>query len=264
MERDPYEGGSDVGRDLARDLGDEPPSSLRDHAPDILSPIDETAPVSGHVRPPQSSASPVDSPEHDWGLARDIVRPAFRPVGTHGLAIEDIQRDTLAQHAMQSHAQPLVDAGPAGLPVVYAIPAGGFDIVVNGDHLLSWGIEPVELQDAAMRNLASWASSAPWTNEVSGERRLISSDTGDGLDAVRILLPDVVDHLARELGQDGARVLVGIPERHLLTAASLRPGDQTFAGLFSEFIIEQSGGADEPIDRRVFEIVDGRLVEFTG
>ena len=178
--------------------------------------------------------------------------------------MEGITRDTLGQHAMQSHAQPLIDDGPAGLPVVYAMPAGGFDIVVNGDHLLSWGIEPVELQDAAMRNLASWAASAPWTNEVSGERRLISSDTGDGLDAVRILLPDVVAHLAQELGAGGARVLVGIPERHLLTAASLQPGDREFAAMFAEFIVEQSGGADEPIDRRVFEIVDGRLVEFSG
>src|SRR5687767_2172825 len=264
MERDPYEGGSDVGRDLARDLGDEPPSSMRDHAPDILSPIDDSAPVSGHVPPPPPSASVMDSPEHDWALARDLIRPAFRPVGTHGLAIEDVKRDTLAQHSMQSHAQPILDAGPAGLPVVYAIPAGGFDVVVNGDHLLSWGIEAVELQDAALRNLAAWAANAPWTDEVSGERHLISSDTGDGLDAVRILLPDVVSYLAGELGRDGARVLVGIPERHLLTAASLRPDDQGFAAMFADFILEQSGGADEPIDRRVFEIVDGRLVEFSG
>jgi hypothetical protein len=178
--------------------------------------------------------------------------------------MEDIQRETLAQHAMQSHAQPLIDDGPAGLPVVYAIPAGGFDIVVNGDHLLSWGIEPAELQDAAMRNLTEWAASAPWTSEVSGDRRLISSDTGDGLDAVRILLPDVVAYLANELGAGGARVLVGLPERHLLAAASLRPDDAGFAAMFAEFIVEQSGGADEPIDRRVFEIVDGRLVEFSG
>jgi hypothetical protein len=262
MERDPYEGGSDVGRDLARDLGDEPPSSLRDSPPDILSPIDDSAPVSGHTPAGRSSTSIVDSPEHDWALARDVIRPAFRPVGTQGLAIEDVQRDTLAQHAMQSHAQPVLDAGPAGLPVVYAIPAGGFDIVVNGDHLLSWGIEGVQLQDAALRNLAAWSATAPWTDEVSGERRLISSDTGEGLDAVRILLPDVIAHLSGELGRDGARVLVGIPERHLLTAASLRPNDQGFAAMFAEFIVEQSGGADEPIDRRVFEIVDGRLVEF--
>ena len=264
MERDRTEGGSDFGLDHARDVGDEPPSSLRDAPPDILSPIDESSPVSGHVRPPESSASPAETPEHDWSVARDLIRPAFRPVGTQGLAVEGLDRETLAQHSMQSHSQPLVDDGPAGVAVVYAIPAGGFDIVVNGDHLLSWGIEPVELQDAAVRNLAKWAADAPWTNEVSGDRRLISSDTGDGLDAVRILLPDVVAYLAQELGQGGSRVLVGIPERHLLAAASLRPGDAGFAAMFTEFVVEQSGGADEPIDRRVFEIVGGHLVEFRG
>ena len=264
MERDRNEGGSDFGRDLARDMGDESPSSLRDAPPDILSPIDESSPVSGHVRASAPSSSPAETPEHDWSIARDLIRPAFRPVGTQGLAVEGLDREKLSQTSMQSHSQPLVDDGPAGIAVVYAIPAGGFDIVVNGDHLLSWGIEPVQLQDAALRNLAAWASSAPWTNEVSGERRLISSDTGEGLDAVRILLPDVVAYLAQELGQGGARVLVGIPERHLLAAASLRANDQGFAAMFTEFIVEQSGGADEPIDRRVFEIVDGRLVEFSG
>lgn len=262
MERDPYQGGSDVGRDL-RDLGDEPPASFRDTAPDILAPIDADAPVSGHQPPPATTGSAADAPEHDWALARDLVQPAFRPVGTQGLAMDSIQRDTLLVHASKSHAQPLIDEGPAGIPVVYTIPATGFDIVVNGDHLLSWGIEPSELQDAAMRNLAAWAASAPWTDETDGPRRLISSDTGDGLDAVRILLPETTAHLAREL-DGGARVLVGLPERHMLMASTLRPDDAEWADLFSTFVVEQSGGADEPVDRRVFELVDGRLVEFSG
>jgi hypothetical protein len=257
MERDPYQGGGDH----TRDLGDESPGSMRDSAPDILAPIDESSPVSGHVPRPEPTTSAVDSPEHDWGLAQAMVRPAFRPVGTQGLRLDSVDRETLLAHASKSHAQPLLDDGPADLAVVYTIPAGGFDIVVNGDHLLSWGIEPVELQDAAMRNLGTWAATAPWSSEVSGERRLISSDTGDGMDAVRILLPEALAYLASELGGDG-RVLVGIPERHLLSAASLRPGDEEFIGLFAEFVVEQSGGSDEPIDRRLFEIVDGRLVEF--
>jgi hypothetical protein len=75
-------------------------------------------------------------------------------------------------------------------------------------------------------------------------------------------LPDAVDYLQRELGGEG-RVLIGIPERHLLVAATLRPEDAGFAAMFSEFVIEQSGGADEPVDRRLFELVDGRLVEFS-
>jgi hypothetical protein len=262
MERDPYEGGTDVGRDVVRDLSDEPPAAFRDAAPDILSPIDETSPVSGHVPPPEPSGSAVDSPEHDWNLAKALVRPAFRPVGTSGLPIETVDPETLAQHSMQSHSQPLLDEGPAGIPVVYTMAASGFDIVVNGDHLLSWGIDAAELQTAAVANLRAWASTAPWTDEVDGDRRLISSDTGDGFDAARIILPETIEYLAGQLGPQG-RVLVGIPDRHLLAAAPLRPGDAGFAALFSEFVIEQSGGADEPIDRRLFEIVDGRLVEFS-
>ena len=263
MERDPNEGGRDVGADWARDLGDEPPASIRDAPPDILAPIDATAPVSGHNPIPADRPSATETPEHDWALARPLVRPSFRPVGTTGLPLDTFDRESLMAHASSSHAQPLIDAGPADLPVVYAIAAGGFDIVVNGDHILTWGIEPSELQDAAMANLAAWSATAPWSEEVSGDRRLISSDTGDGMDAVRILLPDVLEHLARELGAAG-RVLVGIPERDLLTAGTLRPDDPDFAVLFGEFIVEQSGGSDEPVDRRLFEIVDGRLMPFSG
>jgi hypothetical protein len=260
MERDP-QGGSDVGRDYERDLGDEPMSAIRDSPPDYLTPIDESAPVSGHSPAPESTSSAADAPEQDWNSARGLLYPAFRPVGTQGLALETIDRETLAAHAATSHAQPLIDVGPAELPIVYTINAGAYDIIVNGDHLLSWGVEPSEVQDAAMRNLAAWSATASWTDEVSGERRLISSDTGHGWDAARILLPEVVAHLVAELGPFG-RILVGIPERHLLTAGSLRPDDADFATLFADFVLEQSGDADEPIDRRVFELVDGRLVEF--
>jgi hypothetical protein len=263
MERDPFEGGRDVGLDLARDLGDAPPAAIRDAPPDILAPIDADAPVSGHVPAPAPTRSLADAPEHDWATARDLVQPGFRPVGTHGLALDSFDRESLQAHTGSSHAQPIVDAGPAGLPVVYTIPAGGFDIVVNGEHVLSWGIEPMELQDAALHNLAAWAATAPWSEESSGERRLISSQTGDGQDAVRILLPDAIEYLTRQLGGDG-RILIGLPERHLLTAATLRPEDGEFAALFAEFIVEQSGGADEPIDRRVFELLGGQLVEFAG
>jgi hypothetical protein len=262
MEQDP-KGGTDAGLDHERDLGDEPVPAMRDSAPDYLAPIDAAAPVSGHSRARPSASSPADSPEQDWGHARGLLYPAFRPVGTQGLAMDSIDRLDLAAHSAQSHAQPLIDEGPAGLPVVYTLDAGAYDIVVNGDHLLAWGVEPSEVQDAALENLAAWSATASWTDEISGERRLISSDTGDGWDAARILLPEVVDHLVSELGSVG-RILIGVPERHLLTAASLRPDDPDFATLFADFVVEQSGGADEPIDRRIFELVDGRLVEFGG
>jgi hypothetical protein len=259
----------DVWRDLpggvARDGGDGSYAAIGGGRPDHLMPLDPSGPVSGHDPAAADHRPPpiADAPEHDWKHARDLIYPAFRPVGTQGLSVVSLDREALAAHGRQSHAQPLLDEGPAGLPVFYTIDAGAFDVIVNGDHLLSWGVEPSDVQDAAMRNLAAWSAEAPWTDEVSGERRLISSDTGSGWDAVRILLPEVMAHLAEELGPFG-RILIGIPERHLMTAGSLRPGDEAFAELFADFVLEQSGGSDEPIDRRSFELVGGRLVEFAG
>ena len=260
MERDP-QGGNDYGLDHRRDMTDETPGAFRDAAPDVLAPIDASAPVSGHVVAPESTASIAETPEHDWHAAAAIIYPGLRPVGTHGLTVAEIDAVALARDAARSHSQPLVDEGPAGLPVVYTLNAGAYDVIVNGDHLLSWGVTPEVIQDTAMANLRAWSATAAWTDEVSGERRLLSSDTGDGWDAARIILPEVQERLSRELGAVG-RILIGVPERHLLIAGALRPGDDEFVALFAEFIIEQSGGADEPIDRRVFELVGGRLVEF--
>ena len=262
MEREP-QGGSDYGRDLERDLGDEPPGAIRDTAPDYLAPIDAAAPVSGHVvRASDHPASLAEAPEHDWGAASKVLYPTLRPVGTAGIWATDFAPETLVG-APHGQTQPLLEPGPCGIPVAYAISAGAFDIVVNPEHLMSWGVRPEEVHEAAWGNLAEWAASAPWTDEVSGDRRLLSSDSGDGWDAARILLPETREHLARELASTG-RVLIGIPERHLLIAGTLRPGDDEFAGLFAEFVLEHSGGADEPIDRRVLELVDGQLTEFGG
>jgi hypothetical protein len=262
MEHEPgAPGGSGYDREVERDLGDDVPGALRTTAPDVLAPIDPNARVSGHT---PIWEEPVDrlshTPEHNFEEARTLLMPAFRPVGTTGQPISDIPPEGLDATG-KAHTQPLVDEGPCDLAVVYTMAAGGFDVLVNGDHILSWGVGVPDVQDAAIANLAKWSASAPWTDEVSGDRRLVSSDTGEGTDAVRILLPEVREHLANELGTTG-RVLVGLPERHLLLAGTLRPDDEEFAALFSDFIVEQSGGADEPIDRRVFELVGGELVEF--
>lgn len=255
-------GGREIGRDLDRDWGDGPAPAYRDTPPDPLAPIDPDAPVSGHfVDFADHPVAPSASPEHDWSLAASLIFPLLRPVGTAGLDVASTDPAELRATAGQSHAQPLVDEGPCGLAVVYAMPASGFDVIVNGDHLVSWGVEPTAIQDAAIANLAAWSAATPWSSEESGGRRVVSSDSGTGWDATRILLPEVRAHLADAFGGAG-RILVGLPERHLLVAGLMRPGDEEFGSLFHEFVVEQSGGADEPIDRRIFELVEGRLVEF--
>lgn len=246
-----------------RDLGDEPQPAWRDRAPDLLAPIDENAPVSGHTAPLAAARSAAEAPEHDWLAAEEILMPLLRPGETSGMRLDGIDPARLATEGMKTHAAPLLDDGPPGLLVGYVLRTGAYDVHVNADHLLAWGATPDELRGAAMANLARWSETAPWTDEASGSRRLLSSASGGGGDATRILLPEVRADLAAALG-GGARVLVGIPERDLLIAAAFVAGDDEFAVLFAEFIRDHAAGADDPLDHRVHEIVDGELRPFEG
>ena len=208
----------------------------------------------GHDLDPIDLRSASLAPEHDWAAASKRVFPSLRPVGTRGAHLDDLDATRLAHEGTKTHALPLVDDGPASLSVVYVIREPAFDVVVNADHLLTWGIGVSALREAAIDNLRTWSATAPWSGELEGDRHLVSSDTGDGGDAARILLAEVRRHLAGECG-GASRVLVGLPDRDLLVAGALHPGDGTFASQFAAFVADLSDGAPEPIEGRLFEIV---------
>ena len=199
------------------------------------------------------------APEHDWPAAAARLFPVLRPAGVLGTHLHALATPTSAA----GDTGPLIDPGPIDFVVAYAIAAEGFNVLANGDHLAAWGVSPATLREAAFKNLAEWSSGAPWSEEVEGSRRILSSDTGDGWDASRILLPDVTAHLGATLGEGGARVLIGLPARDLLLAGSLRPGDEEFAPLFADFVRDYAEDSDEAIDVRVFELVAGRLSLFS-
>jgi hypothetical protein len=244
-----------------RDIGDEPPASFRDRAPDPLAQIDPFAPIGGHHVPDQGGPSIHDAPEQDWSAAASRLLPLLRPAGMSGTPLDGVAGRHVGTEGLRSHALPVIDKGPAGLTIAYAIRAGGFDVLVNPDHLLAWGVTAEALRAAAMENLGLWSGAATWTDEADGHRRIMSSDTGEGADAARILLAEVRRHLTEQLG-DGSRVLIGLPERHLLVAASLHPDDPEFATMLAEFITINTDGADEPIDGRVLELVGDELRAF--
>ena len=223
--------------------------------PEVNATISAASMPGGDASPPGVSFAP----EHDWSAATRLIYPVLRPAGTLGKTL-----DTLATPMSGAgDTKPVIDPGPAHLVVAYAISAAGFDVMASGDHVAAWAVAPSTLRDAAFRNLAAWSSAAPWSEEADGQRRILSSDTGDGWDAARILLPAVTAHLAATLGGDGARVLIGLPARHLLLAGALRPDDPEFGVLFADFVVDYAEDSDEAIDPRIFELVAGRLEPFS-
>lgn len=207
--------------------------------------------------------APVESPvslteEHSWEAAAPIIYPVLRPAGTSGLHLDAVTVPSSAA----GNVAPLLDDGPVDLAIAYAMAVGGFDIVANGDHLAAWNVSPDVMREAAFHNLEAWSAGAPWSTDADGGRRVISSDTGDGWDASRILLPGTIAHFEAELRDPGDRILVGVPARHLLVAGTLRGDDPEFAALFADFVLEYAGDSDEAIDRRIFELRDGRVTHF--
>ena len=228
--------------------------------------------ISGHVPAPEPEPEPIDAfkaqseaPEHDWAAAAAHVFPALRPVGTQGIQLSDLEPAQLSNEGTKKHPLALLDRGPADVLVAYVLRAPAFDIVINADHLLTWGISPETLRETATTNLRAWSETASWTDEVSDGRHLLSSDTGDGADAARILLPEARRHIAGVCGGP-ARILVAMPDRDLLVAGSLNPGDDEFPGQLQAFILEVVEDAHEPIDRRLFELVGEQheLVPYAG
>ena len=204
---------------------------------------------------PASRPAPSLAPEHNWTAASALIRPALRPKGTTGTDGREMRVPT----GNAGPGKTLVKNGPADLALVYVLPGRGFDVVVGIDHLLAWGVGPDEVHAAAISNLGVWSNEAVWVDEIDGRRRVLWSDLGEGLDAARILLEDVRLQLARDLGP-GRRILIGLPERDLLIAVGLAEGDNEFASLFADYVADRAHSADEPIDDRVFELVDGQLI----
>ena len=201
------------------------------------------------------------APEHDWAAAAAIIMPILLPVASPSTDAATVDRSSLG--LSQRGSLPLSWPGPVGLHVAVAIPAAGYDILVSADHLITWDVEVAAVLSTAMANLAAWSDSTPWEEEVEGGRRLLLSDSGEGWDAGRLLLLAVRVYLERELGRN-ARVIVAIPNRHLLVAGSLLPTDPGFMDDLRSFVATEAADADEPVDGRVFELFEGGLTEIAG
>ena len=76
---------------------------------------------------------------------------------------------------------------------------GGFDIIVNGEHLISWGVTPADVQDAA---LAKFSTNA--VGSLAGFGNVNDHDVGD--DALRIDLDS--GQLGQSYGQPACVLVI--------------------------------------------------------
>ena len=193
--------GSDAGcgRCLARpppgrraDEGDGSHAIPRRRPADYLAPIDPSCPGERPPPGPRTARRRHHERRNTTGHARDLLYPAFRPVGTQGCPCSRSTASRLAiargARAMPSRSSTKARRAARRLHIEPARSTSSSTATTCCRGVSSRQTS----RTPRSRTSRPGRQTAPWTDEVSGDRRLICSDTGNGWDAARILLPDVM------------------------------------------------------------------------
>ena len=253
------EGGSDYGSDLSRDMSDGPPSSFRDSAPDLLAP-------DRRRRPGQRSRS--DAGRRGVAVARSRARLGCGPergraapaAGRHGRAASGRRQP---ERPRPEHLQP------------YPAPAGGgarascrSSTPFRRPASMSWSTASTSCRGAWSRPRSMprrWPTWRPGRPAPSGPARSPAAASSSRPTPARAptqpgsCCPRCAPTWPRPSVAVGGPIYVGLPDRHLLVAGASTPDDAEFEGQLAGFVADHADGADEPIDRRLFVLVDGEL-----
>lgn len=105
-----------------------------------------------------------------------------------------------------------------GLVVAYVIDEQRSVAYISEEHLDTWKVSVLDLHAQALENLRRRTNeSVDYVTAGDGERRLFIFNSGDGYDAARLLLTDVLAGWASELP---GNLLIGVPNRDFLIGFS--------------------------------------------
>ena len=114
-----------------------------------------------------------------------------------------------------------------------------------------WTIDPNELREAAMENLAERTNGISMM-AIPGPNAFIVVNTMDGFDAARILLPQIQEYFTEMIG---GPFFIGVPNRDFLICWS-KAGDEKFQSDMRGQISRDFDQQPYPLSGRAFELTD--------
>lgn len=146
----------------------------------------------------------------------------------------------------------------ANLIIAYVIDETASVSYINEEHLERWNITALDLHEQAIDNLRRRTfERTDFLTAGEGDLRLFIFNSGDGYDATRLLLTDVLANWARELP---GNLVVGIPNRDFLIAFSDVDGGmlQSVAHQIQADSVQQSHGLTD----QLFTFQGGQVREY--
>jgi uncharacterized protein YtpQ (UPF0354 family) len=147
-----------------------------------------------------------DRTASDYPELADQIYPMLKPLAM----LAEVRERSLPMLAYREFLDDLI--------VAYVIDEERSVSYINENHLERWEINVPDLHERAIENLRSRTEEhVRYTTVGEGEQRLFIFNSGDGYDATRLLLSDVLAEWARQLP---GNLVIGVPNRDFLIAFS--------------------------------------------
>lgn len=205
-------------------------------SPDQLGSILET--LEGAVR----SFAPDRGPEL-WDELEERVYPMIKPIAM----LAEVAERGLPQLAFRPFL--------ADLMICYVVDEPESVAYVNEDHLKAWQVLETTLHNTALDNLRKKTLQPGMAQVIgAGDQMLCIYATGDGYDAARILLGDVLAEWAALLP---GRLVLGIPNRDFLIGFS--DSDHEVLQRIALQVASDAQRLDYSLTDQLFTLNEGRL-----
>jgi uncharacterized protein YtpQ (UPF0354 family) len=146
----------------------------------------------------------------------------------------------------------------AGLMITYVIDEGRSVAFINDDHLERWGVSIAEIHQQASDNLRRRThEQVDYTTAGEGDQRLFIFNSGDGYDATRLLLSDVLATWARLLP---GNLVIGIPNRDFLIGFS--DANPEILERIAQQIQADAAGREHGLTEQLFTLEAGEIREY--
>lgn len=147
---------------------------------------------------------------------------------------------------------------PGGLIITYVIDEPRSVAYINEPQLERWGISAIDLHEHAIENLRRrTATQVQALNTGEDDRRLYIFNSGDGYDATRLLLNDVLGRWQTTLP---GNMVIGVPNRDFLIAFS--DSNQEIFTAVAHQIQADAARLDHGLTDQLFTLEQGAIREY--
>jgi uncharacterized protein YtpQ (UPF0354 family) len=146
----------------------------------------------------------------------------------------------------------------AQLIITYVIDEQRSVTFINDDHLERWGVGVAKIHEQAIANLRRRTlERVDYVTAGEGDQRLYIFNSGDGYDATRLLLGDVLATWARALP---GNLVIGIPNRDFLIGFS--DANPEILERVAQQIQADAAGREHGLTEQLFTLEAGQVREY--